>query len=113
MCRVQVDGNPVRLHQLHEVIGNLLADALLHGEPPGEQPDQPGQLRDSDDVLVRDVSDVGDAVERQRVVLTEGEERDRPFDDLADPAVRTTAALGGKGGEQLVIYFVAAAGKRL
>jgi hypothetical protein len=33
----------------------LLADPLLHREPAGEQPHQPGQLGQAQDVLVRDV----------------------------------------------------------
>jgi hypothetical protein len=43
---------------------------------------------------VRHVPDVRHTVERQGVVFAQGEEGDRALDDLADPAVRTTAALG-------------------
>ena len=41
------------------------------------------------------------------MVLAEGEERDRTFDDLGDLAVRATQALGRKGGQQLRVALVA------
>jgi hypothetical protein len=45
-------------------------------------------------------------VEGKRVVFAQCEERDRTFDDLADPTVGATAALRGKGGEQLGVTLV-------
>ena len=54
-----------------QCVGELLADPLLHGEPAREQPHQPGQLGQPQDVLVRDVPDVGPAEERQAVMLSE------------------------------------------
>ncbi len=46
--------------------------------------DNPGELADADDVLVGDVGDGGRAVERQEVVLTDGENVDVfDGDDLA------------------------------
>ena len=47
----------------------LLGQALLNLQVPGEQLDDPGQLRQPEDALPRQVSDVGDAVEGQQVVL--------------------------------------------
>jgi hypothetical protein len=38
MDGLQVNGYPVRMHQLQKCIGDLLADALRHGETPSEQP---------------------------------------------------------------------------
>ena len=67
-----------------EHVGDLLAEALLDGEAPREQPDEAGQLRDADDPLAGDVADVGVAEEGQRVVLAERGERDRPLDDLRE-----------------------------
>jgi len=46
------------------------------------------------------------AVERKDVVLAEGEELDWSFDDLRDAAVGATAALGGKGGEELGVALI-------
>jgi hypothetical protein len=90
----------MRGEQFDEGVGDLLAHALLNSEPPGVQPDEAGQLGDPDDLLVRDVRDVRDPVERQRRVLTQRVERDRPVDDLAEPAVGPAVALGRKGGDQ-------------
>ena len=46
--------------------------------------DDPGELADADDGLVRDVGDGGRAVEGQKVVLTDGEDVDvLDGDDLA------------------------------
>lgn len=54
----QVNGDPVRFEDAIEGVRNLLADAFLDREAPGEKAYKPGQLRDSDDVLVGDVSNV-------------------------------------------------------
>ena len=81
--RLEVDGDAARRDELDERVGDLLAEPLLHGEAPREQAHEPRQLRDADDPVAGDVADVRDAVERQRVVLAEALERDRPLDDLA------------------------------
>jgi hypothetical protein len=109
--RLDVDRDAVRLHQLGECIGDLLAQTLLHREAAREQAHQAGQLRDANDLLVRHVADVGEAVERQRVVLAERIEGDRALDDLADEAVAIAATLSRKSGQQLVVALVA--GSRL
>ena len=93
-------------HRLQGV-GDLLAQPLLHGEALGEEAHQPGELGQADDVLVRDVADVGAAENRQGMVLAQAEELDRAFDQLADPAVRAAPALGGEDGEQLRVAVVA------
>ncbi len=68
-------------------------------------------IRDrSKDVLVCDVPNVRLAEERQSVMLTEGEERDRSFDDLADTAVRPAMAFGLEGSDQLFVALVPARG---
>src|SRR6185312_5245650 len=107
MRRLQMDGDPPGLDQLCDRVGDLLAEALLHGEAAREHARYPGQLRDADDPLVRDVADMSEPVERQRVVLAERVEGDRPFDDLADEAVLGDAALGRESGQQLGIAVVA------
>src|SRR6266571_9206083 len=103
-------GDPVRLEDANQLIGDLNAYALLDGEAPREQAHQPGELGDADDVLVRDVADKRVAVEGQRVVLAEREELDGPLDDLADVAVRPAVALGRKGCQELGIAFVTGRG---
>lgn len=110
MHRFQMDCDAVRQHDLLQGFGELVADAFLHREAAGEQPYQPGQFREPEDVLVCDVPDIRLAEERQSVMLTESEERDRSFDDLADPAVRPTMAFGLEGGDQLFVAFVPARG---
>src|SRR4029079_19382087 len=80
---LEVNGDALRRDQLDEAIGDLFAQTLLHGEPTREQAHEARQLRDADDLLARDVADVREAVERERVVLAQALERDRPLDDLA------------------------------
>jgi hypothetical protein len=79
---------------VHVSSTDLLAEALLQGEAAREQAHQPGQLRDADDPLVRDVADVREAVEGH----AERVKGDRPLDDLADEAVVVAAALGRERG---------------
>src|SRR6266480_7792176 len=52
----QVDGDAVWLEQAHERLDDLHAHALLHREPAGEEANEPRQLRDADDELVRHVT---------------------------------------------------------
>src|SRR6266540_7331226 len=100
-------GDPVRLEDANQLIGDLNAYALLDGEAPREQAHQPGELGDADDLLVRDVADERVAVEGQRVVLAQRVELDRAFDDLANAAVRASVAFGWEGGQELRIALVA------
>ena len=58
-------------------------------------------------MLVRDVADIGMTEERKGVVFAEGVEGDRALDHLADLAIGTTRALGGKRGDQLGVALVA------
>jgi hypothetical protein len=83
MLRIQIDGHAVRLEHRLERVCDLATHALLQREPLSEQTHEPRQLRDADDVLVGDVADVGMPVERQYVVLAQGEEVDWPLDHLA------------------------------
>ena len=102
-----MDGDAARLDQLVERVGDLLAEPLLHREAAREQAHQPGELRDADDLVAGDVADVRDAVERQRVVLAEAEERDRPLDDLAGEPSTTLRRLARERGQQLLVAVVA------
>ena len=83
--------DPPRLDELDERVSDLLAEPLLHREAAGVEADETRQLRDAEDLRAGDVRHVRDAVERQRVVLAEREERDRALDDLA------AGAVGGAG----------------
>src|SRR5205085_3856659 len=67
MGGLEVDGDAVRVDQLDERVGDLLAEPLLDGEAPRVELDEPGQLGDADDLVARDVGDVRVAEERQRV----------------------------------------------
>src|SRR2546425_1061107 len=106
MCRVDVDRDTVGIEDALEASNDLATEAFLDGKAAGVEPDDPGQLRDPDDAVVGYVANPGLAEEREGMVLTHRMEGDRPLDDLADPAVGTTIALSGKGGDQLGIPFV-------
>ena len=107
---LQIDGGPVWLEHRGERIGDLLPDAFLHCKAPGEQPHEAGELGNADDVLVCDVSDIRLPVKGQRVVLTDPDKGDRPLNDLTQGAVRPTATLGLKHGEQFGIALIAFGG---
>ena len=61
-----------------QALGDLLGQPLLDLRPGGEVLDQTGQLGQPDDALARQVADVGEAGERQQVMLADGAERDGP-----------------------------------
>src|SRR5581483_12350590 len=56
--RLEVDRDPAGVDQVDERVRDLLAQPLLDGEPPREQPDEARQLRDPDDLVAGDVADV-------------------------------------------------------
>ncbi len=62
------------------------------------------------DLLVGHIRDMSHPVEGQRVVLAQGVEGDRPFDNLAQSAVEPPVALGREGGEQLRVALIASRG---
>src|SRR5581483_10609857 len=59
MLGLDMDCDAVWLHQRDERVRDLHAQAFLDREAAREQAHEPGQLRDADDLLVRDVSNVG------------------------------------------------------
>ena len=69
------DDHAARLQDLHQRVGDLRGQPLLHLRAAGVDVDQPGQLRQAGDLAVggRDVADVGDADERHQVVLAAAE----------------------------------------
>lgn len=73
--------DPPGLEVLLEPVGYLHGQSLLHLEVPGEQLDQPGQLRQAQDPVGWRVADVGHTVERQQVVLAQGLKGDVPGED--------------------------------
>ena len=104
---LDVDGHAGRRDQLHQGVGDLLADALLDREALAEETDEPRQLRDTDDLGSGDVADVRDAVEGQGVVLAERVEGDRAFDDLAQRFGTGGRRFGGERRQQLRVAVVA------
>src|SRR5260221_9149300 len=72
----EVDGDPVRLQHRLQGIGDLLPDALLYSKALGKQAHEPGELGDTDDVLMRDVAHEGKSENRHRIVLTKRKEVD-------------------------------------
>ncbi len=87
MVRFQVDGHAVRRQYVHQGVRNLLSHPLLDGEAPREEPDQPRQLGDADNPLMRDVANVRVPVEGESVMLTERVELDWTLNDLAQVTV--------------------------
>ena len=61
--RTEVDGldmhgHAARLNKVTERVRDLFSQTLLHGESPRVEPDEPGQLRDAEDLSICDVRDV-------------------------------------------------------
>src|SRR6266446_1220500 len=104
--RVEVDGNTVGLQDARESLRDFTPEPFLNGKTPSEEPHQPGELGDADDVLVGDVAQVGVTEKREGVMLAERIEGNRAFDDLADLAVGTTFAFRREGGHQLGIALI-------
>src|SRR5256886_3674165 len=84
MRRVQVNCDTMRLEHAHQLVRDLHADALLHSEAAGEDPDEPGQLGDGDDLLLRGVADVSVPLGRERMVLAQREELEWTPSDPGD-----------------------------
>src|SRR5258708_22734965 len=61
----EVDGNPVRLEHRLQSIGDLLPDALLYSKALGKQAHEPGELGETDDVLMADTTHGGMSGQRQ------------------------------------------------
>ncbi len=61
---------------LVQVVSDLLGQPLLRLRPGGEVLDQPGQLGQPENTLARQVTDLGNAGERQQMVLAHRTERD-------------------------------------
>ena len=72
---------PLGCELVLEPVGDLLGQPLLHLQAAGEQLDDPGELRQPEDAVAREVADVGDALEREQVVLAERVERDVAGED--------------------------------
>jgi hypothetical protein len=75
---LQNDADSLRLQLVLEPAGDLGRQPLLDLERAGEVVDDAGELREAEDPLARQIADVGDADERQQVVLAERMERDSP-----------------------------------
>src|SRR6266536_198271 len=75
---IQHRDHPARLEPLHQQVGDLGGEPLLHLRTAGEDVDKSRQLGQPGDpaVVAGDVADVRDAVERQQVMLAEAEDLD-------------------------------------
>src|SRR5215470_9052045 len=73
-------GNAARLERVVERAGDLRGEPLLDLKPLGEHVDEPRDLREADDLLVRHVRHVTLADEYQQMMLTQTREVD-VFDD--------------------------------
>ena len=72
-----------RLEHVHDRVGDLVGEPLLHLEPAGEDVHDAGHLGEAEDLAVGDVGDVGPAEERQQVVLAQRVELDVAHHDHA------------------------------
>src|SRR5262245_38309881 len=83
VSRFDEDAHAVRLNDVHDRVGDLVAQPLLHLQPPGEYFNDARQLGEADDAAIGDVGDVGPAEEREQMVLTERIKLDVPHQDHA------------------------------
>src|SRR5947209_12383179 len=72
----EIHGYTVGLKHRIQGISDLLPDPFLHRKTLGEQAHEAGELRNTDDVLMSDISDIGMTIKRERVVLTKGKKLD-------------------------------------
>src|SRR5881392_1653992 len=107
---LKIDCNTMWLQQGIQCVGDLLPDTFLDGEAPGEKTHKAGELGNADDVFVSDIANIGMPKEWQRVMLTETKKVDRPFNDLAQTAIRSTTTFGLEDGEQFGVTLVALSG---
>src|ERR1051326_5017314 len=103
----EIHGDTVGLKHRIQGISDLLPDPFLHRKTLGEQAHEAGELRNTDNVLVSDISHVGMPVERECVVLTEPKKLDRSLNHLAQAAVWSTTTFGGKHRQQFGIAIIA------
>ena len=74
---------PVGPQHVHDRVGDLVGQPLLHLQPAGEDVHDPRHLGQAEDLAVGDVGDVGPAEERQQVVLAQRVELDVAHHDHA------------------------------
>jgi hypothetical protein len=75
---VQHHADPLGFQFTIQPVGDLLGEPFLHLRSGREVLDHSGELGQPEDAVVGQVADVGDAGERQQVMLAEGSQRDRP-----------------------------------
>src|SRR4030067_1344151 len=92
MMVLHVDRHTMRMKHVFQCVSNLMPDPFLDSEPFSKQPHQPGQLGDTDDILVGDIPDVGVTKERESGVLAQREEINWALNDLAEGTIGITPA---------------------
>src|SRR6266566_9186502 len=103
----EIDSDSMRLEHRVQRIGDLLPDALLYGKALGKQAHEPGELGNTNDVLMRDVAQVGMPVKRERMMLTERKKVDGSLNNLAQTTVRSTTTFGLERREQFGVALIA------
>src|SRR5215213_2628197 len=100
------DADTLRRELALQPAGDLRGQPLLDLQRAGEVIDHPSELRQPDDPLAGDVADMGDAAERQQVVLAQGVERDvARYDELVVTAVvRERGGVEVRGRQQLGVH---------
>src|SRR5688572_31463698 len=107
MTSFKINGNTVRMQHGIQRVCNLLTDPFLYCKTFGEKPYHPGELRNSNDVLMGNVSNISHAVEGKSMMLAQRIKGDRSLYDLAKPAVRLAAAFGTKNPQKFGITIIA------
>jgi hypothetical protein len=98
--------NAMRMQHGFPCVRNLLADSLLNRKAFGEDPHHPGEFRNPDDVLMRNVTHIGVAIKRKGVMLTQRIKRDWPFNYLTEPAIWLTPAFCFKNSQKLGVSVI-------
>lgn len=73
VSRLSDDAHALGLQHLHDGLGHLASETLLHLQSTCEHLDDADELGEAEDLAVRDVADVDLAHEGDHVVLTHGE----------------------------------------
>ena len=81
-------------------VDDLSGHPLLHLQVAREQVDDPGELREADETIARNVADVRHAAERQEVMLAERVERDVGHDDEFAVVARRSGTWSATNGAE-------------
>src|SRR5208283_2830748 len=76
VARLNDDADSLRLYLVHDGLGNLHGQALLHLQPPRKDIDDAGNLAEANHLAVGNVSDVATPEKREEVMFAHAEDFD-------------------------------------